>query len=246
VSTNELVELVERAGFVFKGRPVAGERRDVESETPARAVTFTVDEVLRSADALRGLAGSEVIVVTEDAAAIADAAELVMFTVCTSVGDRVVTEEIGHRDASRRSIDEVREATREVSERPLRERAKTAELVVVGTVTGARRVEEPGLPRSEHDPDWWLARVAVDEVIKGPNRKNVDVLFANSNDIAWYRAPKLHEGTRGILLLHRGEEDELPREAPARAYQATHPLDFHPVERRANLERALSADGRER
>jgi len=80
---------------------------------------------------------------------------------------------------------------------------------------------------SEHDADWWVVTITVDSVEKGVNHeKTKDVLFANSTDVVWARAPKVKEGDRGVWLLHT--KDAYGRPVPGHAI--THPLDFRPAD----------------
>jgi hypothetical protein len=133
---------------------------------------------------------------------------------------------------------DVAEGVRIAAERPLAERVAGAELVVTGRVTSTRPVARESPPGSEHDPEWSIARVAVDSVLKGPSsRRTVEVLFASSMDIAWYRSPKLNEGVSGIFILRRRDDDEAPDEVGPNVYQATHPLDFLPHDRLEDVQR---------
>jgi hypothetical protein len=77
-------------------------------------------------------------------------------------------------------------------------------------------------------------------VLKGrSSRKNVEVLYASSIDIVWYRSPKLEEGASGVFILRVRHEEEAPEKVPATVYQATHPLDFLPRDRLPDVERLL-------
>jgi hypothetical protein len=114
------------------------------------------------------------------------------------------------------------------------ERLAAAELVVTGVASEPRPftpramavLAEGEIPRlSEHDPDWWSTTITVDSVEKGDASGNTtEIVFANSHDIAWYRAPKVKAGDRGVWLLHN--RDHRGKAVPALAI--THPLDFHP------------------
>jgi hypothetical protein len=242
MATEELVGLAEEAGFVFRGRAVPQRpvQVDLGPEAEGRAVTVEVQEVLRGTDVLQGLTGRDVTVVSEHPSEIKEGESLVLFTECVSLGTEVVAREIGHREASRESLREIGEALRIVAERPLAERVVKADLIVTGEVVSSRPVEKPFPPPSEHDPDWWMARVRVDAAVKGRKpRGAIDVLFANSDDIVWYRSPKLHEGASGIFILRTRDEDEAPREVPATVYQCTDPLDFLPIERLPEVQALL-------
>lgn len=240
--TEELLALVEAAGFIFTGRATPGRAAEAHGDRE-NAVAVQVHRVLRGADVLGDLAGTDVIVVSERPEAIREGGSLLLFTSIAAVGDRLVTRELEHREASDEVIRDVAEVARIVGERPLVQRVTAAELIVVGEAVDSTPIERPGPPRSEHDPEWWIARVAVRSVVKGTTRRRrLDVLFANSKDIVWYKAPKLHEGKSGILLLRPREKDEAPAEVAETVYQATDPLDLLPVERLPEVERILELE----
>jgi hypothetical protein len=70
-------------------------------------------------------------------------------------------------------------------------------------VSVAERAVEPKLQLDEHDAQWTLTQIEVAEVFDGDASKRVNVLFPKSEDILWFRVPKLKPGDAGILLLHR-------------------------------------------
>jgi len=242
MSAEELSRLADEAGFVFKGRIVPRELDGAEgAERDTLAVE--VEEVLRGTDVMRGLAGSEVTVVRKRGAESPEGEARVFFTDVVSLGDEVVVREVGQRDASPTTMRDVDERVRIAAERPVAERIAGAELVLTGRVTSTRPIGRESVPGSEHDPDWSIARVAVDSMLKGPSsRRTVEVLFASSMDIAWYRSPKLYEGVSGVFILRRRDEDEAPDEVGANVYQATHPLDFLPHDRLDDVQR-MTAEG---
>lgn len=231
MSVDELSRLADAAGFVFRGTIVRRERAE-----DASGVTVQVEEVLHGTDVMRSLVGTEVIVVGGSAA---EGGTYVFFTEVVSLGAEVVVREIEHREASPETVRAAAEAVRIASERPLAERLAGADMVVTGRVTAVRPVARDGAV-SEHDPQWSIARVAIESVLKGrSSRRTVEVLFASSLDIAWYESPKLNEGTSGVFILRRRDEDEAPEEVQAGVYQATHPLDFLPHERVDDVQRLI-------
>jgi hypothetical protein len=232
MSAEELSRLVDEAGFVFRGQAVPRGPTSVEIGPAAAGKTVTVE--------VQEVVGSDVTVVSEDAAAIAEAGALVFFTNCVSLGDQVLVREVAHRAASDESVSEIEEALRAAAERPLGLRVASADLIVTGEVASSRALEQPFPPTSEHDPEWWIARVNVESAIKGRKpRTAIEVLFANSMDIVWYRSPKLHEGASGIFILQATKEDEAPPDVPRTVYQVTDPLDFLPAERLPDVQRLL-------
>jgi len=243
MDSQELLRLVEGAGFIFRGQVIghpAPQERAVPGAEGQRA-TVAVGEILRSTEVMKGLAGREVILVGEHPSGVKQGS-YVFFTTCLSLGEHAVLRDLGHWEASAEAVRDTAEAVRTAEEQPLQRRVAGAELIVNGRVASSHELAKPSIRRSEHDPDWWIARVTVRGVIKGSKAgKEIKVLFANSDDIAWYKSPKLHEGSSGIFILHRVNPKEVPEEVDRATYQATDPLDFLPAERLPEVERAIES-----
>lgn len=242
----------EEAGFVFRGRSMPdpdhpdhddGAERRGDTEKTSR---IHIDEVLHSTPELRGLRGRDAFVISDHKAAFENGEEFVFFTDVVSLGDHLVVRELGHRRATSEAREEIAETLRAAVERPLAERVRHAEMIVTGEVTASRVLERPFPPRSEHDPEWGIARIAVRAVLKGKKPKgDVEVLFASSQDIAWYKSPKLREGMHGIFLLHlagQEDEDDHPRDLPRPIHKAIDPLDFLPADREADVRRLIDQE----
>jgi hypothetical protein len=246
MSAEEVSRLVDEAGFVFRGKVLRPETQDdADSDGATGALAVEVQEVLHGTDVMRGLVGTVATVLTEEA--LPEGEVRVFYTSVVSLGEEVVARAVSHHDASNESIGAAAEGIRIAAERGVAERIADADLVVVGRVTSAKRLAGDAPPRSEHDPEWAIARVSVESVVKGrTSRKTVDVLYASSRDIAWYKSPKLDEGTSGVFILHTRHEDEAPPEVAPSVYQATDPLDFLPHERLPDVRRMAGQDAGER
>lgn len=243
MNKSELLRLVEESGFIFRGKVIRKGAGGVPlAGAEEKAVRVEVEHVLRSTEALRGLAGKELVLVSEDAAAMEEGTTFLFFTNVVALGDHMVVRGVGHVKASRETAEEVAEAISVAEERPLRRRVGEADVIVTGRVISSHPAEAPSIHRSEHDPEWWIARVEVLSVLKGKAEKEIEVLFANSTDIAWYKAPKLHEGVSGILLLRRVREKEGVPEKARGMYAATDPLDLLPLERLEEVQRLLGQE----
>src|SRR5436190_1819597 len=76
-----------------------------------------------------------------------------------------------------------------LAQAPLRARARKADLIVSGRVVDLSPLEGAGPETgaqvtSEHDPQWWHAEIAVDEVLKGKHQGGtVRVAFPSSADV---------------------------------------------------------------
>ncbi len=232
----ELLPLIDRSGFIFRGR--VGRRRSSDLRLTGAAretVPVVIEEILLSTESLRGLTGKEVTLVSEEPAAMAEGARFVFFANFQVLGDHALLREVGRIEPS----EDNPQLAQLVNGRPLQRRVAAADLIVMGNVTICSQVEKSPGAKSEHDPDWWVARVAVQSVIKGESAASeIEVLFANSMDIAWYKSPKLREGLSRILILRYLEASEAPQEVARSIYQVIDPLDALPVERLPEVQRA--------
>ncbi len=246
---DDIKRMVAAAGFIYRGGPHlhwTGEAPAIPAEA-GEVVATRIEHVLRGTPVLSGLAGQDALVITRQPTALRQHRHVILFTDCVSLGQQLLLREIGHVAVSDETARHVAEAIREADERPLRERVAGSDLIVVGEVVESQSAEGDRPARSEHDPLWWIARVAVKAVLKGRKPAGrIDVVFASSTDLAWFKSPKLYAGTSGIFLLRHVTDPEIPKDVPRTAYQATDPLDLLPAERLAEVERALGEDRGER
>lgn len=114
----------------------------------------------------------------------------------------------------------------ELSADALRAHAAAADAIVVGRVVAVEKVGQSAA--SEHDPDWWRAKLAVTHVEKGQvSGDQITFLYANSMDVRWHNAPKAHPGMEGVWLLHRSDA---ARNALAE-YEIRNPDDYQPTQK---------------
>jgi len=239
MSKADLSRLVDESRFIFLGTVIRQGATDTHVTVgPEKTVMVRVDEILRSTDVLSKLTGAEVVVASEHAGGM-EGTHL-FFTNGVAYGDRVVVQEVGRREPSAEVIRDVRALIKAARERPLLERIAGADLIITGKVIASKPAEKRSIRRSEHDPDWWIARVQVQSVLKGGKTdKEIDVLFAHSMDIAWYRSPKLEEGLSGIFILRHVNANESPPEVGRSIYQCVDPLDFLPIEKLHEVRHAI-------
>lgn len=125
----------------------------------------------------------------------------------------------------------IEDARAELAQEEVLQHARSASVVARGQVVSLAAVSEPQArhPR-EHDPDWWVATLAVDLVVKGdvPGLKDgigtVNVLYANSLDSRWRESPKPKASQGGVWLLH----DTGPENAHLAPLQILHKIDLQP------------------
>lgn len=105
-----------------------------------------------------------------------------------------------------RSI-EVKEMRKSVEDAELGERIRGAPVVVLGRVAAIEPAPGERAFDTEHDPQWQDATIEVEAPIKGAQPgERLKVRFAASDDVRWFRAPKLRPDQRGVLILLREEK----------------------------------------
>ena len=227
----QLADLVPQASFIFAGTVLdpTGSSMDFPIDAPTSVVR--IDEILRApADLGQQVGGAVTLVQPEAKSRRRGGRRAVFFTNGWLYGESIAVVEVGRMPVtgearSRRSRNEILDSVAEDEERPLAERLAAAELVVTGRVVALTQLESGDQGSSEHDPEWWEATVEVGTVLKGTSgAKRVGVTFAASRDVAWFRAPKMRAGERGVWLIHRGVGPE------RKALGVIDPLDAHPSE----------------
>ena len=216
------------------------------STMPAVKATETtaivrVDQVIASPGAPPGLAGKAITVRLLNLASIKPEARAVFFTKGWLLGKSMAVVEVGrlpgNTDVKELSA-QISQARQKVADEDLQAELATTEAVVVGRVTSVYAAKIPRL-LSEHDPDWYVAIVQVESVMKGQLAgREVSVLFPHSDDVQWKKSPKFKEGQRGVWLLHRNQARLVGAENQLTALRA---LDFRPREEVTRMERLVKA-----
>ena len=209
------------APFALLGAIVRRDAATMPIITPsATTAVMRVEAILRAPDSLGDLTGAEVTVELDGSAKVGQ--RLVLLADGWMYGESVAVREVARADPN--TAEEIRaRLVREQEELPVRhlsERLRDADMVVLGVVRELRPVERPDqwVPPSEHDPDWWVAVIAVEDVAKGrrPRSGRLEAVFANSRDVQWFSTgPKPDPGQDGVFLLRREQRFGAPKGALA-------------------------------
>ena len=232
-----IVDNLERSALSFIGtveRLGAATMTDLPVDDHTAVVH--VDQVLHAPKTLQRLSGMSVTVqLSPDIALPAPGDSATFFTNPSVFGEGLAVTEVArlsvadiqsHIATAAPGEAPLERFQRVVEDQQLRSHAQQADAVIVGKVA---RLEDAGLSSfSEHDPDWWDATLDVVHVESGPvTGPQVEVLYANSQDVRWRNSPKPRASQEGLWLLH-ATEGELRKAAP---FQIIHPEDYQPVTR---------------
>jgi len=244
-----LKELLSSAQLAFSG-VVEATGRSNAGGVPAneRTVVVRVDRVLQAPAGLRLPPGSRVTVqLSPKLPPLGKGQSAAFFADGLVYGDTLAVSEVARASAAETAVptgahaaaaaaagdavpvSPLEAAAAELAVDEVVEHARKADAVVRAHVIGLAHVPKEGPPK-EHDPDWWIAELEVDLLVRGklPAGTNagqtIHVLYANSLDVSWRQSPKPKAGQSGLWLLHRA-----PRELAGLApFELVHPIDLQP------------------
>jgi hypothetical protein len=219
-----LAQEAREARFVFNGT-VQKLRAATMDDVPIddRTAIVRVDEVIYAPHVLAHYAGHEITVRVEGTKRLQVGQQATFYTNAWLFGDSIAVRSIDHQPVRKTAAGasrDIGDPARRLARKDLQSRFAEARVVVSGRVTSVRlpsdvaaarsaRLAAPALPGriSEHDPDWRIAEIQVDEVHKGTLRKDsVTVRFPSSHDVMWHDAPKFEAGQEGLFMLHNPEQ----------------------------------------
>jgi hypothetical protein len=233
VTMVSIQDLTVQAPFVFEGQ-IEQLGASAVNGFPASSETavVSVTSILKSSQSLAGYVGQRVTVQLQPPVTLQAGQGAVFFTEGVYFGDGLVVREIGNAPSGEPTMAaQMNSAAQAGEESEMAQRIAQADLVVTGTASEPARfvsAQAGGGRVSEHDPDYFSVTITVETVEKGAATPGqaIQVLFPNSNDIAWYRSPKIKAGDHGVWLLHNRDLSGKP--VPGLA--VIHPLDFRPIE----------------
>jgi hypothetical protein len=234
-------EKLQESELVFRAK-VAQVGASTMLELPASDTTTVVrvEEVYRSPETVRFLPGKSITVVTRDTGSLHAGEEVLFLTKVWLYGESLAVVEVGMEPVDMDHV-ELRQHFRAEAEAAkddmLRDRITNASLVVVGKVIGTTpvQVQDPAT-MSEHAPMWSAAIVQVINIEKGSLSSNeVEVLYPQSRDVMWYRAPKFRTGQEGVWILRNQRIEDINREG----FTALDPLDFHSTQALEQIRRLI-------
>jgi hypothetical protein len=254
--------LAQQASFVFKGTIMKLKAATMKAiPVTDRTAIVRVDEVIHAPESLAQYAGQDITVQLGGRKKATKGQQFVFYANGLMFGDTLAVQSLDHHEPSK-----VHEAvamaagdpSKRLLERKVQARAATADAVVSGRVVSVRVPTDVVTARasavaatgemfervSEHDPDWRIAEVQVDEVHSGSHDgKSVEVRFPSSDDVMWHYAPKFHPGSEGLFILHKtSKERAAASAAPTKdggEYVCLNPADFQPLEKLGELKNAI-------
>ena len=231
---------IGRASFVFTGSVDSiGTTPETALLSEADAVIVRIETVHEKPASVRLSEGETVAVQGGGAESLKPGTRATFYATGEAYGRTLALRAVGYEvddgpiEAHAAKVKMLRSAANDAG---LRARAHSAAAVVVGHVTSVQAARESNAIDSEHDPEWHVAMLDVEEGLKGAKSgENLRVRFAASLDLTWARSPKLRADQRGLFLLRKPSDSD--------DYLLVDPDDLLAVDQ-AERVRALTAGGR--
>lgn len=226
----ELPDLVRGANYVFRATiEEVGESNVTAIPASDRTVVARIDTVFDGAADHGDFTGRSITIIMPADQPARPRGAVDVFGRVLAYGESLVVDAVAVFEPTRTTKqrdDQVKTAIATNRDQTLISRLKSADLVLLGAVATepTRLADAPELAVSEHDPQWRVVEIRPEQVLRGKAEK-VSVVFASSDDIRWFRSPKLDPRARGIFILRMQESKEFP----VRGYLLTDPEDFRPA-----------------
>jgi hypothetical protein len=232
--------LVGSSSIVFQGKVEALGKSNLDGvEANERMAMVKIDKVVYAPMSLGDLTGQTVTVHLRSPNGIKQDQQVTIFGAPFHYGNNIGLTEVGRTDLT---ADQVRQSTiderlRQLDEQ-LKERIKSAKLIVSGSVRSTDRSESTeGLPGMEEGVNWEKALLRPETVVKGIPPSDLSIYFPEekSGEKSFGPIPRYNTGQKGVWLLRSPEFDEdieQKSRKPEREEDvliAQDPLDYHAI-----------------
>ncbi len=211
---SELDRLVPGASLVFKGKVVLLNTSTTDEDDISDKGVVVVEQMIKTPENFPDLTGDQITVRFLEINGLEVGEKRMFFTEPYWIGESLGVAEIGSvlQDdelyIDKNITNYIAMATDHQEDQSLKELLKESELVVSGQVTTIRKPEAENIPGTEHDPEWRIAEITVDETLKGQkSSESLSILFASGKDVMYFQSPKFKEGDEGIFIVQRAAPD---------------------------------------
>lgn len=221
------------AAFVFTGKVIKMKAALMENVPTDNTLIIQVEHIIKAPAMFETITGHQLTVRFKELPQLNEGDTITVFANGWIFGETIAVDAVSYQQETDKAevASKLSLALTSNEDDVLKERIDSSDMAVAGRVVKIEKATVTEKPRallaagpgeesvtthiSEHDPDWHLATIKIDEVVKGPKRrKRVKVLFPKSDDVRWYKVKKFEPGEQGIWLLQKGKEQSPKGIAP--------------------------------
>jgi hypothetical protein len=213
-SVEELAKSVPPSSLVFKARIVALHTNTTGEEDVSNTGVATVTNVIDAPDMFKDMSGQQVTIRFSDIGKMKTGEERMFFAEPYSIGESIGVQENASAGKGDKLYEDtaiaahVQLAKKNHEDEEIRKLANESKFVVLGKVTKISEPEKKTIVGSEHDPGWREAEIEVGETIKGKvEGKTIKLLFASSNDVMFFNAPKFKVNDEGVFIIGQSDNE---------------------------------------
>lgn len=206
----ELDALVPGASVIFKGKILLLHTATTDEQDVTNAGVVVVTDVIDAPESFPDISGRQVTVRFADIKKVSVNEEREFFTDPYWIGESLGLREIGSIGKEDKLYENkeisayINQAREKQQNETLEKMLKESKLVITGKVIKVDEIKGEKIVGSEHDPEWKEAEIQINETLKGKvESKTVKVLFASSNDVMFFQAPKFNVGDAGVFIIQQ-------------------------------------------
>jgi hypothetical protein len=202
---------ISKSSLIFKAEILLTNTSTIDWPDPSNLAVVRLQDVIKGEQSLASFLKEPVTVRFLNMRDVMKGQVMIIYGDVWVSGESIAIAETGHELMGENKLtndnylSEIRVSVQKAEARELKANAAKAELVIAGTVVALRKEKSDRSFLTEHDPEWMLAEIKVDENLKGNSSPGATVIvaFPTSQDFMWYQSPRLREGEKAIFFLSR-------------------------------------------
>lgn len=197
-----------RSALVFKGEVLLLRTSTINHERPVDLGVVKVVEIYSGNELLDKFLSEPVTVKFLKPGEIKKGQQLIFYANPWMEGESIAVTEIAHEAATNNFNEQIKSLQLQVEQKNIQQQISRTELIFAGTIATVKKIDTVSSFDSEHNPEWVLAEIKVDESLKGEARtgSTIVIAFPGSQDVMWYKSPRFAIGHRGVWFLTKNVE----------------------------------------
>ena len=202
---------MNKSSLVFKAEVLLLQTSTINWNDPGDLGVLKLTEIFKGEKELSDFLNGQITVKFNNIEKVKKGQTLIIYGNTWLINEGIAIAEIEHEILGEKNLtndnykDEMKKSMQVAKSLQIKERAAKADAVFSFTVMSTRKLQENNQRISEHNPEWMLADLKINESMKGDNKAGsiVTIAFPGSKDVMWIDAPRFKEGNSFILFLSK-------------------------------------------
>jgi hypothetical protein len=202
---------VNKSSLIFKAEVLLLQTSTINWSDPSDLAVVRLLEIYEGEEQLSAFIKEPITVKFADIKGVKKGQNLIVFGNLWIANESIAIIEVDHEVLGENKFtndnyqQEIKKEMQEAELREIKVKAAQSEIVIAGTVISVKKTEGEKSFESEHNPEWVLAEIKIDEPLKGNNASGsiITIAFPGSQDFMWYQSPRFKEGDKKIWFLSK-------------------------------------------